>query len=127
MKRSPEERKAFVAARAVEMRHTMTPSETKLWEHLKSLGFQAQVMLCGKTKNGGWWQYIADFLDPSRKVIIEVDGGYHKKQKGRDRRRDKRLMDEGILTYRVRNEWLEDDVMAVIKEIKRVILTQVTK
>jgi len=51
----------------------------------------------------GGWYYILDFYHAGAQLCIEVDGGIHKKQKGRDRRRDTRLATMGIKTLRFDN------------------------
>jgi very-short-patch-repair endonuclease len=51
----------------------LNPAEAALWAQLKNrqLGvvFRRQVVVLGR--------YIADFLAPAVKLIVEVDGGYH--------------------------------------------------
>lgn len=117
LKRTPTETEAFVNAQAERMRREPTPFESKLYEHLRPLGFLAQWPVFGETKNGGKWMYICDFYSPSG-VIVEVDGPYHKKQKGRDRRRDTRLREAGIVTLRYTNKEVDDHVEDVVAGIK---------
>ena len=77
-----------------------------MWEILEPLGFWRQVPIAGMTKNGGTWDYIADFYCApswSSKIIVEVDGSSHRRKKGHDRRRDTRLATEGIVTIRFTN------------------------
>lgn len=112
MRRTPEERRAFVETRAEQMKAAPTPAETAMWEILEPLGFARQVTITGTTKNGGLWSYILDFAQYEMvsgervlgKLAVEVDGGIHKRQRGRDRRRDTRLRGEGIRTIRVKNK-----------------------
>ena len=54
------------------MRHTPTPSESALWRCLS--GKQLGVAFKRQQPIG---KYIADFVAPSVKLIVEVDGGYH--------------------------------------------------
>jgi very-short-patch-repair endonuclease len=95
---------------ALQMTENPTPAEEALWTVLEPLGFKRQVVIVGYTKNGGEWQYIADFakLDLMDGIvvgglIVEADGGIHRKRKGRDRRRGSRLAGEGIKTIRFTN------------------------
>lgn len=64
-----------------------TESESLLWEAIrgKRLGivFRRQVVIASR--------YIADFLAPSVKVIVEVDGCYHASRVATDARRDREL------------------------------------
>lgn len=79
--------------RARQMRSALTESEAALWKLLSA----------GKT--GVWFKrqvvvgsFIVDFLAPARKVVVEVDGGYHVARRAADARRDRKL---ARLGYRV--------------------------
>ena len=84
---------AINVARAAVNRHSLTLSEARLWESLKGsrlgVGFRRQVPL---------GRYIADFVAPSCKLVVEVDGAYHAERAAADARRDRVL---GRLGYRV--------------------------
>ncbi len=54
--------------------------------------------------------YIADFVVPSRRLVIEVDGAQHARQRSADARRDRAL---GRLGYRV----LRLDADLVVKQL----------
>jgi very-short-patch-repair endonuclease len=75
------------------MRSCLTPSEQALWQLLRGrrLGvtFRRQVPV---------GRYIADFRAPARRLIVEVDGGYHHRRRVVDARRDRNL---ARLGYRV--------------------------
>lgn len=98
---------AFVANRAEEMRRWPTKAERLLWEHLEPLGFERQACLGVQRKFHVQW-YILDFFHRAKNVCVEVDGGYHKKTTGADRRRAHRLFALGIVTVRVLNEQVLD-------------------
>ncbi|RYZ01020.1 MAG: DUF559 domain-containing protein [Myxococcales bacterium] len=55
--------------------------------------FRRQVVVLGR--------YIADFLAPSVKLIVEVDGGYHARRGAADARRDEALRRAGYRVVRV--------------------------
>jgi very-short-patch-repair endonuclease len=80
-------RSQLLAQRAAQMRSELNPAEAALWAQLKNrqLGvvFRRQVVVLGR--------YIADFLAPAVKVIVEVDGGYHARRVSADARRDEKL------------------------------------
>ena len=91
-------REAQLEAHAHSMRLCRpTESESLLWESIraKRLGvvFRRQVVIAGK--------YIADFVAPSVKVIVEVDGGYHALRPAADARRDRDLERLGYTIVRV--------------------------
>ena len=84
---------ALLAERAHFMRHNGTATERALWRDLSGnklgVAFRRQVPV---------GRYIADFMAPSLKLIIEVDGGYHSQRAVADARRT-RVLDR--LGYRV--------------------------
>jgi len=80
-------KQALLAERAHGMRHAPTASEAALWRLVsgKKLGvaFRRQVPLGGR--------YIADFLAPQARLIVEVDGVSHVRRTQADARRDRVL------------------------------------
>jgi very-short-patch-repair endonuclease len=88
-RRSP----ALVQFRARQHRCNLTPSEAALWQLIRGcrlgVGFRRQVPI---------GRFIVDFLAPSRRLVIEVDGGYHATRASADARRDQHL---ARLGYRV--------------------------
>lgn len=117
--RLPEDVDEWLAARAEELRGplTMTPAERILWDQLKPLGFRAQVPYIAKTKNGGRYPYVLDFLSKDGRLAVEVDGGIHMRRRGRDRRRDTRLATEGVATIRFKNSEVLKNPQAVVEKI----------
>ena len=90
--------------RASLMRRNLTVSESALWLHLagKRLGvaFRRQFPLD---------RYVVDFLAPSVRLIVEVDGLWHHRRVAADERRDRRLTRMG---YRI----LHLDAALVMRE-----------
>lgn len=82
----PLRRQQVLEARARLMRGAPTRSEAALWQLLSGgkLGASArrQVVLGG---------FIADFAVPAARLVIEVDGPCHARQRARDARKDRRL------------------------------------
>jgi very-short-patch-repair endonuclease len=97
------------------MRREPTPSERALWEALRSsqlgVGFRRQAVVAG---------CIVDFLAPSRRLIVEVDGGYHRTpaQRRADAHRDRRLQRAGYRVVRVRAELVLGDLSAAVAIIR---------
>jgi len=106
-------RKQLIAERACTMRHTPTPSEAALWRCLsrKQLGvaFKRQHPI-GK--------YIADFVAPSVKVIVEVDGGYHASRVVADARRDLYLRREGYRVVHIPAEVVARQLPLAVRQIR---------
>lgn len=74
-----------------------TESEAKLWEALRrgrlGIRFRQQVVLLER--------YIVDFYAPSLRLVVEVDGGYHRLRKSSDARRDRELRRAGYTVLRL--------------------------
>jgi len=98
--------------RAREMRCNPTEPEKRLWRHLSNgqlagLKFRRQEVI---------GPYIADFMCPSRSLVVEVDGDTHDEIK--DRLRDDYLAEFGFAVLRVTNA----DVMANVEGVLAAIL-----
>jgi hypothetical protein len=76
-----------MAARARQMRIAPTASEAKLWAALRGsrigIGLRRQAVI---------GSYIVDFVAPSVRLVVEVDGGYHAGRCRADERRDRILV-----------------------------------
>ncbi len=93
------QRSAVIEMRARQMRHAMTPSEAALWSCLKSR--QLGVVFHRQVPVG---RFIADFLAPSARLIVEIDGGYHRERARADARRDRALERAGFRVLRLEAE-----------------------
>lgn len=86
--------RTVLAARAAANRAVMTWSESLLWERIRreqlGVAFRTQFLVGGR--------YIVDFAAPARRLVVEVDGGYHRDRVRADARRDREL---GRLGWRV--------------------------
>lgn len=99
--------------RAKELRKVQTPTEQKLWAHLRNhrlngLGFRRQHAL---------GPFIVDFCCPMYKGIVEVDGSQHLEQNEYDEARTKWLNDHGWKVIRFTNQEVEQDIDAVLMVI----------
>jgi very-short-patch-repair endonuclease len=97
------------------MRREPTASERALWQALRSsllgVGFRRQAVIAG---------CIVDFLAPSRRLIVEVDGSYHRTpaQRRSDTRRDRRLQRAGDRVVRLPAELVLGDLRAAVAVIR---------
>jgi len=95
-----------LASHASQMRAAPTTSEQILWPALRSrrlgIAFRRQAPIGGR--------FIADFLAPAARLVVEVDGGYHARREAADARRDRAL---GRLGYRV----LHLDAALVVRDL----------
>jgi very-short-patch-repair endonuclease len=89
-----------------------TASEALLWREFVSrkLGvpFRRQVVIA---------EYIVDFVAASRKLIVEVDGGYHGQRAAADARRDAVLGRLGFRVLRLEDELVVRDLAGALRLI----------
>lgn len=72
--------------------------------------FRRQVPLLGR--------FIADFLAPAERLIVEVDGAYHAERARADARRDAALARARYRVFRVEAELVSRDTEAVLARIR---------
>jgi very-short-patch-repair endonuclease len=104
--------------RRQKLRNSATESEQRLWFALRkrNLGgykFQRQY---------GVGPFIVDFYCPSRRLVVEVDGGQHFEpiQRAYDNERTKFLNSHGICVVRVTNAEVMNDIDSVLEKILEV-------
>jgi very-short-patch-repair endonuclease len=100
-------------------RHEPTPTEAKLWAHLRAHRF-ADVHFRRQHAIG---PYIVDFCSPRCKLIIEVDGSPHLNQQEYDAERTDYLASKG---YRLLRFW-DADVMNKITNVMSQVLEELEK
>jgi very-short-patch-repair endonuclease len=93
------------------MRHAPSPAEARLWEALR--GSRLGVAFKRQVVRGN---FIADFLAPSIKLIVEVDGAFHARQRHADQRREEKLQATGFRVVRVQASWSLERMVAVVRE-----------
>ena len=108
------QRLAQLAERAFAMRHAPTASEATLWRHLsgRKLGvaFRRQVPLGGR--------YIADFVAPSARLVVEVDGGVHLSRSAADARRDRVLGRRGYRVLRLEARLVIEQPLVAVARVR---------
>ena len=91
-----------------------TDAERLLWKHIRakqlSFKFNRQHII---------GDYIVDFVCVEKRLVIEVDGGYHSEyeQIEKDEFRTQRLRDLGFHVIRFKNEKVLEDIANVLKII----------
>jgi len=92
-----------------------TDAEKLLWEHIRakqlSVKFNRQHII---------GDYIVDFACIEKKLVIEIDGGYHSEyeQIEKDEFRTQQLRDWGFSVIRFKNEDVLGDISGVLNKIK---------
>lgn len=98
---------------AKKLRREMTPAEAYFWKEvkgnkLKGLHFGRQQIIDG---------FIADFYCDKLKLVVEIDGGVHEKQKDYDVERDRIIKTHNIKVLRFTNEEVLKDIENVLGKI----------
>ena len=98
----------------VRKRNLHTPSERKLWRHLKR-------RLPGEVVLGQWWldecDYLVDFLIQACDLVVEVDGDSHRGREGADRYRSAEIHARGYEIARVTAEHVMADAERIATQI----------
>ena len=106
---------------AKENRRKMTESESVLWEALRRLH-------CGYhfRRQHPIGDFIADFICLKKKLVVEVDGGFHNNpmQQQNDQMRTDYLERKGYTVIHFKNEEISDDLHEVIMRIKEQLFNE---
>lgn len=99
--------------RSKELRRDMTAKEETLWESLRKnqlhgLHFRRQQVIDG---------FIVDFYCHSSRLVVELDGEIHERQRDYDAERDAVLHAHGFSVLRVSNEDIKRDLPSVLERI----------
>ena len=100
-----------------ELRRNMTDAERLLWSKLK--GKQLKGFQFNRQKPIG--NYIVDFYCLEAKLVIEVDGGQHYSDEGKqkDRVRDEYMIQNGLRVLRFSDRDVLKNIDGVIETILR--------
>ena len=114
---------SYLTPIAKQLRRDMTSEERKLWFNFLR---RYPVRILRQKVIG---DYVVDFYCAKAKLVIEVDGGYHKEgmQKKSDAMREEKLRGYGVAVMRVANEAVEKDFDGVCQQINAEILNRLEK
>ncbi|MDE0390383.1 MAG: endonuclease domain-containing protein [Rhodospirillales bacterium] len=104
--------------RARKLRRDATEAERILWRALRGAALPARVR-----RQHPIGRHIADFAVPSRKLVIEVDGGQHASALARDSARTRMLEARG---WRVIRFW-NGDVMSNLDGVLETIAAEIER
>jgi very-short-patch-repair endonuclease len=76
--------------------------------------FRRQVPLLGR--------FIADFLAPAQRLVIEVDGAYHGERTAADARRDAALERAGYRIVRIEASLVVSDIESALECIRAALV-----
>ena len=103
----------FTLRRSRELRQRMTLPEKILWQFLRGSAF-AGLRFRRQHPIGN---YIADFCCPQRKLVIELDGEYHRTIKQADENRDDYFKKCGFHVLHFTNDHVLDHVDRLLQTI----------
>ena len=101
---------------ARELRSRMTDAELLLWRHLRRRQLDGRKF----RRQHPLGPYVVDFVCLEARLVLELDGGQHAEQVGRDQRRDAWLGERG---FRVLRFW-NHDVLLRTEAVLEVILAE---
>lgn len=107
---------ALLAERAQFMRHNGPDTERALWRELS--GSKLGVMFRRQVPVG---RYIADFMAPSLKLIVEVDGGCHRQRVTADARRTRVLERLGYRVLRLDAEVVSRQLPLAVEAVRKAL------
>ena len=97
------------------LRNNLTPQEIILWSILRK-----EQLGCKFRRQHSIGNYIVDFYCPAQKLIIELDGSQHKREKDRkyDLKRTQYFESLGLRTVRFWNNEVNENLKGVILKIE---------
>jgi very-short-patch-repair endonuclease len=114
---SLDHRSLTLAHRAHRMRGAPTLTEARLFQALRGgrfgVSFRRQVPVLGR--------FIVDYLAPELRLVVEVDGAYHKDRSEADARRDRALARAGYRVLRLDAELVLHDLEAAVARVRHAI------
>ena len=107
------EKKQLLKQRANQLRKTLTPQEKLLWANIR------------RQKLGGFYfrrqhvlgLFITDFCCVKARVVVELEGSVHLKQKEYDHHRAEWITDQGFTVLRFTNDQVEKNLEFVLEKI----------
>jgi len=103
----------FIFKRSRELRQRMTLPEKILWQFLRGSSF-AGLRFRRQHPIG---RYIVDFCCLQKKLIVELDGGYHDGIKQEDKDRDNFLKKHGFRVLHFTNDQVFDQIDLLLQTI----------
>lgn len=100
-----------------QLRHAMTPAEQVLWGALRNRKLEATKW----RRQANIDVFIADFLCPEHRLIVEIDGGIHESQQEYDCLRTEVIASRGYRVIRFSNTDVLESLPMVLKQIVEAI------
>lgn len=118
---NPTENYSSLLTFAKQNRRNPTPAEDKLWQEVRNRKIHGHKFRRQHPVNG----FIPDFICLEKKLIVEIDGGYHNEseQKAYDEVREKWLKASNYKMLRFSNEEVLANIQVVVDTIGQKLLS----
>ena len=103
---------------ARKLREDATEAEKLLWSRLRN----KQVLGAKFRRQQPIGPFIVDFVCLQKKVVIELDGGQHRAQIEKDKKRDMWLRHQGYEVLRFWNNEVLQNLEGVLETVRRKLL-----
>lgn len=105
---------------ARQLRQEPTSAEVKLWAALRGRRLAGLKF----RRQHPYERFVLDFFCVEHQLVVELDGGVHAEptQAARDAERTEFLQSRGIRVLRFKNETVENEIEAVLKQIEEAVL-----
>jgi very-short-patch-repair endonuclease len=104
---------AVLSERASAMRAVPTWSEALLFRHLNRSALGVRFI-----RQAPFGRFIVDLLAPSARLVVEVDGAWHRRRRSADARRDRKLRLLGFRVLRLEAGLVERDVAQAVELVR---------
>ena len=107
------------------LRNNQTVSEILFWDAVRkrrvnNMRFLRQYPIIFQYNNKERF-FIADFYCPEKRLVVEIDGEIHKKQKDYDELRDDLITRLGYNIVRFTNDEVKTDIENILNRLKEVL------
>jgi len=108
---------------ARELRRRQTNGERIFWQAVRNRKFEGKKFLRQHPLLvdylGRETFFVADFYCAESRLVVEIDGKIHEKQRERDALRTVVIKGRGLRVIRFKNEEIEEDLKRVLEELKK--------
>jgi very-short-patch-repair endonuclease len=108
------------------LRKNQTPEESIIWQLLRNrkldgFKFLRQYPIKVWETSGRFYFFYADFYCAEKKLVLEIDGLIHEKQKEYDASRDYIMNELGLKVLRILNDEVNHDINGTLQKIRHAL------
>ena len=110
-----EEMPAKLTKHAKRLRRNSTQAEALLWSRLRARQMEGMKF----RRQQPIENFIVDFVCFEKRIVIELDGGQHAKNKDKDNERDRLLTENGFTVLRFWDNEVFENIEGVLEVIRQ--------